>query len=319
MRSGRGKRLIITLTLGLLLLVSPALTAPSTQAADPDQALAPAVHQFLDGLTAAPIIVDKVSPRVFAKSYLLLDADTATVLANKNGYLPLPIASTTKMMTALVVRDLYELDEVVTIPAEIRQVPGSDIDLLVGEKITVHNLLRGLLVQSGNDAAFALAYHLTQNGDYLPFVNKMNEKAIKNNLKLTHYNDPAGLDDEIGRSTAFELATVARLVLRDPVLAKIVTIASTTITSVDGQLQHELKNSNRLIIPEESLYMSQVLGVKTGFTPVAGHCLVAAFQMDGRTLIGVVLNTDEYTITASAKEMKKLFSWAQTNLQIVTY
>ncbi len=332
----RGARLAIIAILGLVLLVSPGLAVKQTEASDRTAgSVSTIAAKLLDDLRSVPVVAASApKPRVFAKSYLLMDGESTTVLASKNTSLSVPIASTTKMMTAIVARQLYRLDEVVTVPAEIRQVPGSDIDLVIGEKITVHELLKGLLIQSGNDAAFALAYHLSPSGDdvseqgasktavsadYEPFVEEMNIQAASLHLTNTHYGDPAGLDDDDGRSTALDLAHTARLLMKDPVLAKIVATPSATITSVDGKYSHELKNSNRLIISEESYYLPQVTGIKTGFTPAAGHCLVSAYVKDGRTLIGVVLNTDEYTITASASEMKKLFGWAEQNVQQYEY
>ncbi len=266
-------------------------------------------------------VADKApKPPVFAKSYLLLDPRTAEVLIGQNTEASVPIASTTKMVTALVARELYKLDETVKISSLAANINGSDIQLTLGEEITVHELLRGLMIQSGNDAAFALADHYSPDeNDYKMFVVKMNEYVQKVGLKNTVFGDPAGLDDEIGRSTAWDLAQIARLVLADKVLADIVATARTTITSIDGSAIHELTSSNRLLLGDSPYYLPGALGVKTGFTPDAGHCLVSAYQSTNGLLIGVVLNTAEYTITASASESRKLYQWADRYIEQRTY
>lgn len=324
----RRKRIQVAtlLLLALALLVSPSLTTTATQASDEaTNTDSTTAAKFLGNLdTAAVVSKNAPTTRVFAKSYVLLDSQSTNILASKNPTATIPVASTTKMMTALVARKHFSLDEVVTVPTEILQVGGSEIHLVVNEKITVHDLLRGLLIQSGNDAAFALAFHFNgkfkgnAEADYLPFVAEMNKMALELNLPSSVYRDPAGLSDE-GRSTALDLAHTARLLLKDPVLEKIVNTPNSTVSSIDGRYQHVLKNSNRLIVPTEPLYMPLAGGVKTGFTPDAGHCLVSSYTVDGRTLIGVVLNTDEYTITASAKEMRKLFEWASRNVTVLNY
>ncbi len=259
-------------------------------------------------------------PPVFAKSYVLLDPKTAEVVVSQNPDASVPIASTTKMVTALVARQLFKLNETVTVSSLAANINGSDIQLMLGEKISVHELLKGLMIQSGNDAAFALADHYSPgDNEYKTFVAKMNEYVQAAGLKNSVFGDPAGLDDETGRSTAWDLAHIARLVLADPVLRDIVSIPKTTITSVDGSFVHELTNSNRLLLGDSPYYLPGALGVKTGFTPDAGHCLVSAYQSVNGLLIGVVLNTAEYSITASASESRKLFMWADRYVETRSY
>lgn len=264
-------------------------------------------------------VVGSAKPYVYSKSYLLMDSATTEVIVSKNADTALPIASTTKMTTALVAMELFNLDDVVTISAFPPKINGSKIGLVKGEKITVLNLLKGLLIYSGNDTAYALAEHYSnEEGNYQKFVQRMNEFVQNHNLNGTQFNDPAGLDDT-GHSTAFDLANIARLLLNNKTLAQIVSTPETTIASTDGSTTHELKNTNRLILTDSGYYMPDVVGIKTGFTPDAGHCLISAEKVGDRYLIGVILNTDEYTITASASEMKKLFTWASTNWKVVKY
>ncbi len=265
-------------------------------------------------------------PLIYSKAYILLDADSAKILSSDNENQQVPIASTTKMMTALVARENFKLDDIVTIDKQVNSIPETTIGLIPGETITVGDLLKGMLIPSGNDAAYSLAYHYDQlknpdatKPDYHPFVELMNAYATSHNLLDTHYGDPAGLDDTDGHSTAFDLANIARLVLQDPVLAAIVGTPSTSVSSTDGKHIHNITNSDRLIIPSEPLYMPGVIGIKTGLTDGAGHCLVGAYKLGDRTLIGVVLNTNVYTAQASAVEMRKLFVWASQSLQVNSY
>lgn len=255
-------------------------------------------------------------PLIYAKSVVLINDQNGEILWSDNADDLVPVASTTKMTTALTAMKLLDPSEVVTVPKSATLVAGSKILLETNEKITVKNLLKGLLIQSGNDTAFAIADHYGKKvgGDYKSFVAEMNKFSKENNLNASIYNDPAGLDDEVGRSTARTLAHTARLLLNDPLLASIVATPTETISSVDGSLTHELKNSNRLVLGDSPYYLPGTVGVKTGFTHGAGHCLVSAYDTPVGRVIGVVLNTNEYTITASAAEMRKLFIWADANV-----
>lgn len=259
-------------------------------------------------------------PNVHAKAYLLLDATSSEILLSKNEKVSLPVASTTKMTTALTALSLYKPDNVITVPKAATLINGSKIGLRTGEKLTVADLLKGLLISSGNDAAYTLALaDDPKQESTAPFVQKMNALLKSDHISSSSYADPAGLDDENGRSTAFDLAHIARLLLAQEALASIVKTANTTIASQDGLTTHQLKSSNRLLLGDSQYYMPDVIGVKTGFTLEAGHSLVAAYKWHDRVLIGVVLNTTESTIEASAKEMSKLFRWAETNLTTQTY
>lgn len=254
---------------------------------------------------------DTKDPKVNAKAAILLDNDTFRLMYEKDPNLKVPIASTTKMMTALVVLEDYpdKMDKVVTITSNMVNVEGSDIQLRIGEKITVENLLKGMLIYSGNDAAYSLANFLAGKDN---FVNQMNQKADILGLQNSHFKDPAGLDDE-GYSNAKDLAILASYNLKNKTFAEIVKTPEITFTSTDGRVTHELKNSNRMMRGEEQFYYPFAIGIKTGFTPAAGHCLVSAAEKDGHTLIAVILNTNEDSLTASAQESRKLLDWGFTN------
>lgn len=246
-------------------------------------------------------------PDIDAKSIYLLDADSSTPLYSLNENEILPIASTTKIMTALVVLENYKdrMNDEVVITSKMTNVAGTDIELRNGEIMTVENLLNGLLIMSGNDTAFALANHF---GGKEYFVQEMNKKAKIIGLNNTEYLDPAGLDDD-GHSTAKELAIIASYAMKNSKFSEIVKTPAKTIYSTNGRIAHELKNSNRMMREEEQYFYPYAIGIKTGFTTPAGHVLVGAASKDSHTIISVVLNTDENTLVASAKESRKLLDW----------
>lgn len=250
-------------------------------------------------------------PNVRAKTAILIDGQSFKRLYVENPNEKVPVASTTKIMTSLVILEDYpdKLNEVVTITRDMVNVEGSDIQLRPGEKMTVENILKGLLIVSGNDAAISLASFL---GGKEQFVAEMNEKASFLGLKNTLFKDPAGLDDT-GYSTAEDLAVLGAYALRNKTFAEIVKTPLTTITSTDGLLVHNLKSSNRMLRQEEQYYFPLATGIKTGFTNEAGHCLVGAAQKGENFLVSVILYTDENTLTASAKESKKLLEWGFNN------
>jgi len=296
-----------------LLLVLSLVFLPSTTTTFVQAAQSTPVDQIDFSPVSSYLAVTNDAPRppVYAKSFLLLDSQTAEVVVGDNINQSVPIASITKMVTALVARKLFSLDDIVEVSQYAAGIQGSGIDLMPGEKITVSNLLKGLLIQSGNDAAFALAEHYSRKSEnYQLFVDQMNQYVRGVGLSQSVFGDPAGLDDEDGRSTALELAHIARLVLQDPVLKEIVKTPNETIYSINKYYKHELKNSNRLVQGESPFYLPNALGIKTGFTNDAGHCLVSAYQSENGELVGVVLNTAEYTSTASSSESRKLFLWA---------
>lgn len=250
-------------------------------------------------------------PLIYAKSAYLIDVDSAYQMYGKNEKSRLPIASTTKMITAIVVLEDYkdQLNDTVTITKEMINVIPSIISLRPGEKITVENLLHGLLIMSGNDAAYSLADYF---GGRKNFVVKMNEKIAQLGLSDTQVKDPAGLSDE-GYSTAQDLAIIGAYALRKAEFSKIISIARESIFSTDNRVRHDLTNSNRLIRSEEKTYFPFSLGGKTGFTYEAGHVLVSAAQKDGHKILAVILNTTEASNDASAKESKKLLEWGFAN------
>lgn len=308
-----------------LLLLAVVLIAPKSDgslvANSTSGQASPSLSKQLDTMESYVDLAPKAKkPLIYAKQYVLLDASNAEVIISQGEDTPVPIASTTKMTTALVAMAKLPLDKIVTVSSKPPTIQGSKIGLRSGEKISVRSLIQALLIYSGNDAAFTLAEaYAKEPGDYLQFVKAMNDFATTNHLVNTTYGDPAGLDDQVGRSTPRELANVARMLLQQPFLAGTVATENLTVSSVDGQISHVLKNTNRLVQVENPYYLANAIGVKTGFTLDAGHSLVAAYKWNDRVLIGVVMNTIEFTNAASAVEMNKLFRWADASLVLKQY
>lgn len=249
------------------------------------------------------VAADADQPPIQTLAAVLIDSESGQIVFEKNADTVVPIASTTKLMSAIVAREKLSLDQVVEITREHTSVIGSDMGLRPGEKLTVRDLLTGLLVASGNDAAWALAE--TASGSREAFVAAMNAKAQQIGLVATSFADPAGLETT-SQSTAFELAVIARAALADEFIAEVVRLPEVRLVSTNGLVAHDLKNSNRLV--NEFNYLGAI-GLKTGYTPEAGHCLVAGAERDGHQLIAVILHTTEDTITASAVEARKLLDW----------
>ena len=225
-------------------------------------------------LTAALFIPCKA---ISAQSAILIDAQTGRVLyekqANKQGL----IASTTKIMTALIVCEQTNVLDRVRIPQEAVGIEGSSMYLKAGEILTVQELLYGLMLQSGNDAAVALAIYC--GGTIEGFAELMNDKAHRLGLENTHFVNPNGLDSPGHYSTAADLAVLAAYAMQNPVFAK--TVSTKTVTFSN----RTLRNHNKLL-----WLLEGADGVKTGFTKAAGRILVSSCIRDGRRLIAVTMN-----------------------------
>jgi len=262
-------------------------------------------------IPAPPTQIKNTQPNIAAKYAILVDKDTGKVLYEKNANEVVPIASTTKLASAAIVLENMNLNDQVIVKREIALTPGSTMGLKTSEKISVEKLLEGMLVVSGNDAARALADHY---GSVDKFVAKMNEKAVEIGMTDSVYKDPAGYDDS-GRSSARDLAIIASYNLRFPIFQEIIKKTEYDLYSDDGLVKHHLKNSNRLVNPGEPLYFPYAIGMKTGFTNDAGHCLVTAATKNNHTIVGVILNTNSTTNEASARVSRELLSWGFSNWQ----
>ncbi len=219
---------------------------------------------------------------VSAEHAVLIEAQSGDVIYSKCENTRAPMASTTKIMTAIIVIENAELDEIVKIPLEAVGVEGSSIYLKEGEELSVRELLYALLLSSANDASVALAIHTS--GDVDTFADMMNEKARELGLINTHFTNPHGLDNEEHYTTAYELAMIARYAMQNPIFREIVSTTKEIIPSSENSVR-VLINHNKLLNRYEG-----TIGIKTGFTRKSGRCLVSCAERDGAILIAVTLN-----------------------------
>lgn len=220
-------------------------------------------------------------PSVSAKSAILYDCTASRVLLEKNADEKSLIASTTKIMTALVVAENCNEADPVRIPPEAVGIEGSSMYLKEGEVLSVQDLLYGLMLQSGNDAAVALAIYC--GGSVEGFVDLMNEKAKELSLTQTHFANPNGLDHDDNYSTARDMAVLTQYALENPVFAELVDTKTATVGG--GRC---LTNHNKLLWRYDGC-----IGVKTGFTRAAGRILVSAAERNGRRLVVVTIGAPD--------------------------
>ena len=216
-----------------------------------------------------------------AASAVVIGGDTGEIIYSYNANTRLSMASTTKIMTGLILCERGNLDREIIVTAPMVAVEGSSMGLRAGDKISLRDLLYGLMLASGNDAANAIAIAL--GGTIEGFADMMNEKAAELGLKNTHFVTPSGLDADGHYTTAYELALIAKCALENEEFAKAVSTKNITLSYGTGQ--HYLSNHNRLLSSVDG-----VVGVKTGYTKKSGRCLVTAYKNDGKFIICVTLN-----------------------------
>jgi serine-type D-Ala-D-Ala carboxypeptidase (penicillin-binding protein 5/6) len=231
------------------------------------------------------------APKLDAGSWALIDADMGLYLAGKDSDKRVPIASTTKLMVALVALDEgVDLDEKVTVSEDAAAYAGSvysNVGLYPYDQVSVEDLLTAALVPSGTDAVYALSEHLG-GGSVDEFVGKMNDKAKEMGLKNTHFENPAGIDDPENYSSARDLAKVAKAAMKYPEFRKIVAEPEATISTQDRQIQ--VVNTNLLVVPNSGYDYGPATGIKTGTSPQAGACLVASAESGDEYYIAVILD-----------------------------
>jgi len=231
---------------------------------------------LLFGCLSAPVRALEVS----AQSAVVFDPLTGAVLWSKDPRRPMPMASTTKIMTALVSLERYDPDRIVTVQKRWIGVEGSSMYLREGETVTVRDLLCGLLLMSGNDASETLAGLWT--GDRDDFIALMNRRAAELGMIDTVFENPSGLDEGDHHSTAEDMARLTASAMAEPLFREIVSSAAVTAAG------RSMRNHNRLLTLCEG-----ASGVKTGYTKKAGRCLVSAAERQGRQLIAVTLNAPD--------------------------
>ncbi len=237
------------------------------------------MKRMLAGLLAAALLScpAQAAPGVSAKRAILLDAASGRVLYEKAADERGLIASTTKIMTGLLAAEAGHLDEPFTIPPEAVGIEGSSLYLKAGEQLTREQLLYGMMLRSGNDAAVALA--IATAGSVEAFVARMNERAAELGLSGTHFANPNGLDDEGNYATARDLAMLARAAMENETFAAVVSTKRCQFG------ERVLVNHNKLLWRYDG-----AVGVKTGYTKAAGRILVSAAERDGRRLIAATLD-----------------------------
>jgi len=290
---------LFTVTFAFLLNALFGIQQEILKAAETESVLPLKVISLPFGLNILPLKKQGVSdPIIGARSAVVMDKDSGSILYQKRANETLEPASLTKLMTALVALDYLSLDQIVSVSLEATKVSGSRMYLLAGERIKVKDLLRGLLVASANDAASALA--LEVSGTIADFVQLMNNKALALGLTNTHFTNPQGLSNGEHRSSAWDIAFLTKEALENSIISEIVTIRETTVYDVSGHFSHRLKNTNKLVGQYEN-----IIGGKTG-TLESGESLAAAAKgTNDQIVIAVVLDSpDRFGEAAS------LLDWA---------
>ena len=262
---------------------------------------------IVPGVYAAPIIPPP--PSLAASSYLLIDAKSKKVLVEKNSAERLPPASLTKIMTAYIVEEeiksgRLKTDELAPISVKAWRTGGSKMFIREGTKVAVGDLLKGIIIQSGNDASVAVAEHIAGSDD--AFADRMNQQAVALGLTNTHFLNATGLPGEDHYSTAEDLAqlTIA-LIQNHPEQYQLYSERSYKFNDIDQP------NRNKLLWRDRS-----VDGVKTGYTSAAGYCLIASAERNGVRLVSVVMGTD--SDEARMRESQKLLSYGFRNFDTQT-
>ncbi len=246
-------------------------------------------------------------PTVNATSAIAIDSNSLRILYEKNAFSKKPMASTTKIMTIIIAVENNSLDDIVTISKKAAGTGGSSAHLKAGKEIKLKELLYGLMLNSGNDAAVAIAEHTA--GSVESFAKLMNEKAIELGALNTNFVTPHGLDTNNHYSTAYDMAIISAYALKNPTICEIVNTTSRNMVFEDGS-SVSLSNTNKLL----SLY-NGADGVKTGYTAMAGRCLVGSATKNNWQVITVVFG--EPTSSSRLTDTIKLLDYCFKNYSLV--
>lgn len=306
------RRTIAPLAASLLALVlvtalSPGLALAETDASSGQEEVAEAPVELVYSVEEPPAVSSPVA--------LLVDADTGYVLFERGADEQRTPASITKILTALVVLENADLDDVVTVEeGDLEHVTpeGTTAGLRAGDALTVRDLLACLLIPSGNDAAYVLARAV--GGDWQTFVGMMNDRAAELGCASTHFSDPCGLAEENHHTTARDLVTIFEAAMEYPEFCEISSSRTWDIPATGENPARTLENTNFLLDPESPAYMGDaIVAGKTGFTYDAGKCLIVGARRDGMNLVGVVMGAsdevDEANVTVNFYDMKALLEW----------
>ncbi|WP_198543777.1 D-alanyl-D-alanine carboxypeptidase family protein [Petroclostridium xylanilyticum] len=247
-------------------------------------------------------------PKISSPAAVAIDTINGRILYSKNAYSRRQMASTTKMMTAILAIEKGDLNDIVTVSKRAAYVGGSQAHLKVGEKIKLEYLLYALMLPSGNDAAIAIAEHIAGNVEN--FVAMMDEKALEIGAKNTKYGSPHGLDRN-NYSTAYDLAIIARYCLTNPIFAEVVKTKSKVVPREGMENGKEYTNTNEMLHSYEGAD-----GVKTGYTGPAGRCLVTSATRDGWQVISVVLGANSKY--SRSNDSRKILNYVFSNFPLIT-
>lgn len=289
--------LIASLGISIFFLVVVQISAPSTP---------PPVSSLLAAeiSKSPPPLVRTDAPRVAsvsAQSYIIYDVASGQTISEKNSDKRFMPASTTKIMTAQIAMNEYDPEEILTV-SRASEAIGHTVDFEIGEQFRVSDMIKAMMINSGNDAAVSLADHHPRG--YQAFVSLMNQKAISLGLKNTHFSNVSGVEADDHYSSAHDLVTISVEAMKSPVFRDIVGTKTATITTIDGKRIHPLENLNQLLWD-----VPGVIGIKTGWTEMAGDCLVTYVSRDYHDLIVVVLNSKNRFADSTT-----LINWAYKNI-----
>lgn len=249
-----------------------------------------------------------------AESAILVEVSTGRIIYEKNSTRQMYPASTTKMMTAILVIENCNLQDIVTISeTALQNIPTGYVtcDLSVGEEISVNDLLYALMLPSANDAAFALAEHVAGSVD--AFADMMNNKAREIGCNNTHFVNPNGIHDSKQYTTAYDLYLIAKYCMQNETFRNIVSTKEYVLpaTNKHETADRSFYTTNDLLNPEKTNYYKTAIGIKTGHTSMAGYCLVSESSRDGLDFISVVLNGE--TDNKRFQDSVKLFNYGYDN------
>lgn len=250
-----------------------------------------------------PYVKANTVPSLTAEGIYIVDLPSFTPVLEKNMHGRFLPASTAKMITALVSLDIYKPEDIITVKRSLDE--GQTMGLVKGEKITVENLLYGILIHSGNDAAYALA----DDYGFEKFIGLMNEKVKTLSMNETHLNNPAGLDEFNQFTSPYDLSLAARALLETPLLKKIVGTKEIIVSDVDFQYFHTLSNVNKLLGEIQGIG-----GLKTGFTENAKENLISFYKKNGHQFIIVILKSEDRFV-----DTKEAITWLNANVDYLTF
>ena len=257
-----------------------------------------------------------------SEAAILVEVSTGRIIYEKNSTKKLYPASTTKILTAILVIENCELDEMVTVrETALNNIPSGYVtcNLQVGEQLSVKDLLYALMIPSANDAAYVLAEYVAGSVD--GFSTMMNDKARELGCKTTHFVNPNGIHDDSHYSTAYDLYLIANHAMKNETFRTIVSTTEYTLPATEQYPNDDrvLETTNELLNENSrSYYYKNAIGIKTGYTSKAGNCLVAGASRDGLEFIAVVLNggTTEDGLNSRYVDSKKLFEYAYDNFTL---